>query len=147
MALAAADTSWLRDAAVPGGQQPSCIGLMERERPDAAVGIPKGRVAPGNGSETRIGIGDPGAVAQPQAVQRLTDPSFRTPRAAFPCTSTSMSNSHLRIGNGHADPGSKNGLQSRRQTRHRNNRRSMALDLKKGTIRRRGSKARTGPGA
>ena len=52
--------------------------------------------------------------------------------AAFPCTSTPMAFSHLWIGNGHADPGSKNGLQSRRQTRHRNNRRSMALDLKKG---------------
>ncbi len=60
------------------------MGLHMPNRPDAAAGIPKGRVAPDHGSETRIGIGDPGAVAQPQAVQRLAEPSIRTPRRHFP---------------------------------------------------------------
>ena len=58
--------------------------------------------------------------------------------AAFPCTSTPMSFSHLRIGNGHADPGSKNGLPSRRRTRHRNNRRITAPFRVPNALQRRG---------
>ena len=41
------------------------MGLHMPKRPDAAAGIPKGRVAPVHGPETWIGTGDPGAVAQP----------------------------------------------------------------------------------
>ena len=38
-------------------------GLAHAEPTDAAVGIPKGRVAPVHGPETRIGLGDPRAVS------------------------------------------------------------------------------------
>jgi len=37
-----------------------------------------GRVAPVHGPQKRIGTGDPRAVAQPEAVQRLAEPAFRT---------------------------------------------------------------------
>ena len=60
----------------PGGE--GGMGLHMPNRPDAAPGIPKGRVAPVHGPETRIGTGDPRAVAQPQAVQRLVELAFRT---------------------------------------------------------------------
>ena len=59
------------------------MGLHMPNRPDAALGIPNGRVAPVHGPETRIGTGDLRAVAQPQAVQRLAEPAFRTTRRHF----------------------------------------------------------------
>ena len=76
------------------------MGLHMPNRPDAAPGIPKGRVAPGNGPETRIGSGDPGAVAQTEAAQRTCGVPGSHARARFACTSTPMSNVHRRIGNG-----------------------------------------------
>ena len=82
----------------PGGK--GGMGLHMPNRPDAAPGIPKSRVAPDHGPKTRIGTGDPRAVAQLQAVRRLAEPAFRTCGRDFPCTSTPMSNSHLWIGNG-----------------------------------------------
>ena len=66
----------------PGGE--GGMGLHMPNRPDAAPGIPRGRVAPVHGPETRIGTGDPRAVAQPQAVQRLAESTFRTPSRHFP---------------------------------------------------------------
>ena len=81
-----------------GSRWPSRTGLLDRERPsgegvrdvhiptlrDARTGHRNTRVAPDHGPETRIGTGDPGAVAQPQAVQRLAEPSIRTPMRHFP---------------------------------------------------------------
>ena len=66
----------LMDRERPGGA--GGMGLHMPNRPCAAPGIPKGRVAPVHGPETRIGTGDPRAVAQPQAVRRLAEPAFRT---------------------------------------------------------------------
>ena len=66
----------------PGGE--GGMGLHMPNRPDAAPGIPKGRVAPVHGPEKRIGTGDPRAVAQPKAVQRLAASTFRTLLWHFP---------------------------------------------------------------
>ena len=52
--------------------------------PDADRGMPRWGVAPNHGPGTRIGIGAPLAVAQPQAVQRLAEPGFRTTWRHFP---------------------------------------------------------------
>jgi len=60
------------------------MGVHMPNRPGAAPGIPKGRVAPVHGPETRIGSGDPRAVAQPQAVRRLAERGFRTLGRDFP---------------------------------------------------------------
>ena len=60
------------------------MGLHMPNRPDAATGIPKGRVAPVHSPKTRIGTGDPRAVAQSQPVQRLAEPPVRTPARYFP---------------------------------------------------------------
>ena len=75
-------------------------------------------VATVHGPETRIGTDDTRAVAQPQAVRRLAE--FRVPhdKAQFPCTSTSMSFSHLRIGNGLRSGGAQIGTPARRLERH-----------------------------
>ena len=62
----------------PGGE--GGMGLHMPGRPYAAPGIPKGRVAPVHGPQTRIGSGDPQAVVQPQAVRRLRKLAFRMPR-------------------------------------------------------------------
>ena len=51
----------------PGGE--GGMGVHMPNYPDAAPGIPKGRVAPIHGLDGRIGIGAPLAVAQPQARQ------------------------------------------------------------------------------
>lgn len=60
------------------------MGLHMTNRPDAAPGIPKDRVAPADGTETRIGTRDPGAVAQLQAVQWLAEFPVRTLARDFP---------------------------------------------------------------
>ena len=62
----------------PGGE--GGMGVHMSNLPYAAPGIPKGRVAPVHGPERRIGTGDPWAVAQPKAVQRLWESAFRTPK-------------------------------------------------------------------
>ena len=46
--------------------------------------MPNTGVAPVHGPETRIGTGDPRAVAQHQAVRRLAEPAFRTLGRDFP---------------------------------------------------------------
>ena len=50
--------------------------------PDADRGMPRW-VAPSHGPETRIGTGDPRAVAQLQAIQRLADSAVCTPRRHY----------------------------------------------------------------
>jgi len=65
----------------PGGE--GGMGLHMPSRPYAAPGIPKGRVAPVHGPQTRSGNGDPQAVAQPQPVRQLAEPAFRTPERSF----------------------------------------------------------------
>ncbi len=66
----------------PGGA--GGMSLHMPNSPYAAPGIPKGRVAPVHGPQTRIGTGDPRAVAQPEAVRRLAEPTSRTPKRNFP---------------------------------------------------------------
>ena len=86
-------------------------------RPYAAPGIPKGRVAPVHGPERRIGTGDPRAVAQLQAGRRLAEFLVRTPERDFPAqaprcqmrTSGSATDSAERRSN----PGSGNALRNR----------------------------------
>ena len=68
-------------------------------------------------------------------------------RAPFPCTSTPMSFSHLWIGNRHADPGSKKRSPEPPSNAAPEQPPEHGAGPEKGTIRRRGSKARTGPGA
>ena len=89
------------------------MGLHVPNLPDAAPGIPKGRVAPVHGPERRIGTGDPRAVAQLQAVRRLAEFPVRTPERDSPCTSTPMSNAHLQIGNGLHPTALESGLRTR----------------------------------
>ncbi len=77
------------------------MGLHVPNLPDAALGIPKGRVAPVHGPVRRIGSGDPRAVDQLQAARRLGEFPVRTPERDFPaqaprcqmCTSGSATGS------------------------------------------------------
>jgi hypothetical protein len=87
------------------------VHIPNRRR--AVPGTPKGRVAPVHGPETWIGTDDPQFVAQIQAVQRLAELGFRTPRRHSPCTSAPMSNAHLRIGNGLLQTALESGLRTR----------------------------------
>ena len=89
------------------------MGLHVPNLPDAAPGIPKGRVAPDHGPETRIDSGDSRAVVQPQSVRRLAEFVVRTPERDSPCTSTPMSVAHLRIGNGLHPTAVESGLRTR----------------------------------
>ena len=111
-----------RDAPAQHRLSPSRMGLLARSDPWQAGGgceytlaaMPHQALGEGGSLPSTawrlIGTAAPTAVAQPQAVQRLAESVPCTFEGGFRVTSTWMSNAHLWIGIGHADPGPENSL-------------------------------------